>query len=168
MRLLVLAVFLFSCTKALSQEPPQGWHSATLEALDALPIRDASPTRFMEAVADFDGDERLDRATIFVASDGRQEALFVTLSSVDPGAWQQVAELEHRNPSVVPIMGVTVSQPGSYATACGKGYWECQPGEPARLDLEHAGISYFLFESAASIFYWDQESEAFVRVWVSD
>jgi len=151
-----------------AQEPPQGWRVATPDALSGEPIRRNPPVDNMEAEADFDGDGEVDRAAIFVADDGAREALFVALSTAARGGWRMAAEMEHRNPSMTPVMGISVAPAGRYRTACGKAYWECRPGEPAELELERAGVSWFRFESAASIVYWDQASQEFVQVWVSD
>jgi hypothetical protein len=65
-------------------------------------------------------------------------------------------------------MGVAVAPPGDYVTACGKGHWECKPGEPEVLHLDLPGINYYQFESANSIFWWDAKSKLFNRTWISD
>jgi len=57
---------------------------------------------------------------------------------------------------------------GRYQTACGKGYFECEEGEPEEIDFEFPAISFFRFESAGSAFFWDVRDENFKKVWLSD
>lgn len=167
MRLLVHVFLILPWVGVSAQEPPEGWLVATPEALSSEPLRSNSATSYVRAEADFDGDGQSDQAAIFLASDGTREGLFVMLSSVDQENWHLAAVTAHRNPSYVPRMGISVAQPGSYVTACGKGYWECKPGEPPELQLNGQGVFYFIFESGRSIVYWDPADEAFVRVWTS-
>jgi len=65
-------------------------------------------------------------------------------------------------------MGVDIVKPGHYKTACGKGYFECEKGEPEVLKLKQPAIDYFRFESANSFFFWDCNTNSFKRIWISD
>jgi hypothetical protein len=58
--------------------------------------------------------------------------------------------------------------PGQYKTACGKGYWECESGEPEILDLKLPAIEFAKYESASSVFWWNRRAGAFRRTWISD
>ena len=64
--------------------------------------------------------------------------------------------------------GIEKIEPGNYKTACGKGYWECSPNEPELLSLNHAGFRFFKFESASTIWYWDELNHRFNEVAESD
>lgn len=66
------------------------------------------------------------------------------------------------------VMGIRAVKPGSYRTACGKGYAECERGEPRVLRLRNWSIDFFKEESANSFFYWDGRATAFKQVWISD
>ena len=64
--------------------------------------------------------------------------------------------------------GVGLVKPGTYPTACGKGYWECKRGEPETLSLKIDSIEYYHFESSSSIFWWDAKAHKFQQTWISD
>ena len=64
--------------------------------------------------------------------------------------------------------GIETVLPGQYKTACGKGYWACEPGEPAILTLTAPAILFQRFESSSSIFWWNAGSGRFTRTWISD
>ena len=66
------------------------------------------------------------------------------------------------------FVGFETVAPGTYESACGKGYWECASDEPAVIELEMTALRYFNFESASSILHWDAETGAFIRTWTSD
>lgn len=70
----------------------------------------------------------------------------------------------------LPRMGIASVTPGSYATACGKGYgeWACAHGEPNVLELKHDAIDFFADGSADAIFYWDSKARNFRRIQMSD
>jgi hypothetical protein len=131
-------------------------------------LRTNSPTNYLSAEGDFDGDGQADRAELFLAENELGEALFVQLSSVPSRQWILAAEEGHREPMAILRMGVSIVSPGNYVTACGKGYWECRDGEPSQLRLETDGLSYRRFESSESIVYWDRSVSSFRQVWVSD
>jgi hypothetical protein len=125
-----------------------------------------TPTPF-HARADYNGDGRDDDAWILLGTDGPGWGLFVFLST--PSGSPTVLTLD-RNKGDVPAqtMGVGVTPKGSYPTACGKGYWACEKGEPETLHLTLPAINYFKFESADSVFWWNSESKQFIRTWKSD
>ena len=64
--------------------------------------------------------------------------------------------------------GIALVKPGRYEAACGKGYFDCKPGEPEILRLKRPAIEFFKYESASSIFFWDSKSQKFRQVWTSD
>lgn len=65
-------------------------------------------------------------------------------------------------------MGIDVVRPGSYATACGKGYWECGPDETENLELQWPAINFFKIESAHSFYFYDPIRKAFRTMQISD
>jgi hypothetical protein len=69
---------------------------------------------------------------------------------------------------MIEAFGIELAKPGTYATACGKGYWDCKKGEPEELRLERAGIDFFKYESANSYFVWNAGKKKFDRIWMSD
>ena len=170
---LVLLLLLVPCLGSL----PHGWRlPAPAELADTW--RDASPSRYASLTGDFTGDGIADEAKLLLREDGSGFGLFAfvhqpdntftayLLDAVDAG---KVAAPGDALPGVVlQVMGIKPVPSGEYTTACGKGYFDCQPGEPERIRLPHMGIEYFKEESAASYFYWDAATHQFLRVWIRD
>ena len=92
--------------------------------------------------------------------------LFVTLSSRKKAEPLLLEEIDDKN--TIEIMGIEVAKTGTYKTACGKGYWACEKGEPAQLRLHRPAIDFFRFESANSYFIWRASKKKFERIWMSD
>jgi hypothetical protein len=118
----------------------------------------------LRAQADYDGDGVLDEARLVVAGDGKTYALLVSASSLP----RQIVLDEDPAPGFLDVMGISVAKPGTYRTACGKGYFECGPEEPAEITLSMPGIDYFREGSANSFFWWDNKTKTFKRTWISD
>ncbi|UCH75354.1 MAG: hypothetical protein JSU82_05785 [Rhodospirillales bacterium] len=142
----------------------------------AAPFRADDPHGFLRAVGDFNGDGEVDAALVLIAEargpSGRPVAIgtFAFLSQPG-GGWrlQPVRILEHPLPVDFVQFGIVARRPGRYVTACGAGYGDgCAPGEPASVDLEHAGLVCGLLESVAGIYWWNSETESFDGVPVSD
>lgn len=134
---------------------------------DWATYRESLPTPFF-VEADFDGDGRTDEAWILISTDETEWGLFVIM--VPENGEREVIELgrnsmEDQGPQ---SMGISLTPPGKYKTACGKGYYECEGDETEYLNLKFAGIDYFRFESANSIFHWDAREKKFKRTWISD
>ena len=160
---------LLPCT-ALSAEPPKGWRLPTEKELIAEPLRSKSPTNSAAVVGDFNGDGQTDYAYLFVSTVFDGEGLLVWLSTPTGYSWK-VIDTTNRGESSHSVeleMGIDLAEPGEYKTACAKGYWECGKDEPEMLVLAAPGIWHFHFESAASIWSWDQKSHGFKRTWISD
>ena len=150
---------------------PEGWRFPTSAELedDSL-FREESPTGFARSVADFDGDGQEDSAFLLKSTKFSGQGLLVKLAGTSDEDWLVLDEIRWGDeyPSVPLAMGMEVAPPGAYQTACGKGYWDCQPGEPEELNLSTPGLIYFRFASASSMFHWDAASESFQRTWLSD
>ena len=65
-------------------------------------------------------------------------------------------------------LGIAEVSPGTFDTACGKGYWKCQDTETPTLTLTTAGLDVFTCESANQFVYWDPKAKAFLKMWMSD
>lgn len=154
--LTVIGALLFSL--------PAGWRPPAAEEVNQE-WRNKGQGRFLMAVGDFDGDQKKDRAQIVVSSDGRAFAVAVSLSSTPAHLILEKGDIESLS-----TMGIAPVQPGSYKTACGKGYgdWACANGEPKVLELKTAAIDLFANGSADVILYWDPKSKQFKRVQMSD
>ncbi len=150
---------------------PEGWRYPSPSELSAEPARNDSPTKYSKAVADFNGDGIVDEAYLLKSTKFSGEGLFVRLSDKRIGfKWVELDIIDwgKEYPKVDLSMGIDIAKHGKYKTACGKGYFECNEGEPEVLNLKQPAINYFRFESANSFFVWDNKTRRFNRIWMSD
>ena len=168
-KILLLPIILYS-QSALAIEPPNGWRLPTDKELSGEPLREKSPTKNTKVINDLNKDGKADQAFLFKSTEFSGEGLLVYLSSADGYLWKVLFEIDwgKKYPNVDLIMGIDVAEPGEYKTACGKGYWECKKNEPETLILNAPAIWHFKFESAASIWYWNKDSNEFDQVFISD
>jgi hypothetical protein len=166
--LLIILVLAFSLT-ALGQTPkaPDGWRFPTTRDMKSnwRTFRKDIPTPY-KAVADFNSDKLIDEVWILIPKNGTGHGLFVFLRQKDKSF--RSIRLDRAEDSSPQAMYVSIAQPDVYETACGKGYWECAAGEPARLNLKSKAIHYAVYESATSIYYWDKQAGKFKNVAISD
>ena len=155
---LTAAVLAVGCAASWPQQStgslPSGWERPTDADLAGpdLVFRKERPDRYLRVTGDFDGDDLQDRAELLINRADQVYALFVfTRASKDPTrlAGGKLSQFE-------PI-GISVSPPGRTKTACGKGYFggEYCRKHPPYIEPQFESISYFAFESASSLFYWD-------------
>jgi hypothetical protein len=130
-----------------------------------LDWRKKDPNLFLKVTADFDGDGIEDTATILINDKENKMGLFAALSS-QPGKRIKLVEFDSKSWSEV--MGIAVAEPGTYKTACGKGFWDCKADESAVLKLHRPAINLFKIESANSFFIWNPKTKNFNRIWISD
>jgi len=143
--------------------PRASWRAPTAEEL-ADEWRSHDKDRYAVARGDLDGDGKEDTARVMISPDGKRAAIVVELSAKGT----KVIALEDDAPDVLGVMGISVIRAGTHKTACGKGYWKCESGEPAVLTLKSDGIDYFKDGSANSVFYLPSGGGEFRRVWLSD
>ena len=123
---------------------------------------------FYTFTADFNGDGERDEAWILIKKDDSEWGLFVFLSTED-GEWRIIELVRYKMTEMIPQgMGIWPAPPGSYETACGKGYYKCDRNEPEAIKLKNPAIDFFRFQSANSFFVWDRDSDEFERIWISD
>ena len=179
MRTSTLAALLLVPTILPAAQPalPEGWRFATPDELsDDSEYRNASPTQFVRAVADFNGDDIPDWAYLVKSTRFSGEGLVLSLSC-GPGCSRWIT-LDSINwgpdyPSVGLSMGIDIIPPGTYEYICVEAQNDCVPperegrGRPT-ITIHNPGLTYFKLESASSFFYWDPDRAIFIRVWSSD
>ncbi len=164
--LVVISTFLLpllASSGPVAKTKDAGWQAPTAAELGD-DWRNSDSDRFAVARGDFDGDGKQDVARLMVSPDRKRAAIVVEMSA----AGTKVIPLEGAAPDVLGAMGISVVEAGTHDTACGKGYWACEHGEPAVITLKWDGIDYFKFGSANSVFYLPKPGAKFRRVWLSD
>lgn len=169
---MVISILLAASLAATRHvEPPPGWRYPDASELTE-DTRRASPTRFATAIADLNGDGTEDTAVLLKSTSRSAEALWVHLSSKDgASAWIKVDEIEWSTPGVALMMGVDLQAPGVIAYACFDNAKECDFGpdqQRPKLRLSSPSLMYFKPGSSASLVFWSNTQEKFLRVWLSD
>ena len=162
-----VSVFAILIPLIVSAQDKSGWRAPTQSELsDSLGWRKKDPDLYLAAKSDFDGDGKEDIARLFINDKRNKMGLFVTLSSLKKPEPLLLEAIDDKQ--TIEVMGIEVAKPGTYKTACGKGYWACKKGESAVLKLENPAIDFFRFESANSYFVWDKKTKQFKKIWMSD
>jgi hypothetical protein len=159
----VLALSAYGAASA--QTLPPGWTRATDADLQGpdFKARQAKPGKALAVQADFNGDGKPDSAELLINKRSQSYALFAFLSGSDNPIQIVTSRLEF-----LERMGVAVSPPGRYETACARGLDrtdpKCERGEKS-IQTKHPSISYFIFASGADNLYWD--GSKFIQVWAT-
>jgi len=152
---------------------PEGWRFPNSKELADEPLRKKSPSRFIRAVADFNGDGVPDKAFLVKSTKYSGEGLLLWLSK-GPGKfeWITLATIDWGSsyPKVPLAMGIVTIKPGTYEYNCIEVGNDCVGRDEGKstITLRRPALEYFKFESAASAFYWDTEKQTFIRIWISD
>jgi hypothetical protein len=76
--------------------------------------------------------------------------------------------LEDTNPeNYLAAEGLKLAKPGTYVTACGKGYG-CGPNEKKSITLSFDGVEFFKEEGPSRLIYFDPKTGLFKEAWLSD
>ena len=140
------------CTISTAYAQESGWRDATIadvERGEDMRFRRESPTLYLSAVGDFDGDGREDVARLQVNDARRVYALLIT----DGRGQHRVGE---GRLTYLRRMGVALRERGSVSSA-----WE-----PAALFLRSEAIDLIVFEAADVLYY--ACDEGYCRYQISD
>jgi hypothetical protein len=167
-------MMLFSAS-AIAQEPPAGWRLPRASELTDE-ARNGSPSHFTKASGDFNGDGVTDTAFVLKSTRYSGEALWVWLSQSDAShRWQRLESIKwpKEYSSVGLFMAVETQTPGVVPYGCfdSAPQEECDfrpPGGRPKLKLRNESLVYFKPESAASLYFWSNKYQRFLKVWLSD
>lgn len=161
----IFALTIPSAFAAKANELPSGWRLPTkLELSDEWRKKDKD--KFASIIGDFDGDKIPDEAKILISNDNKKMGIFIWWGKDKSGKATEVFSASDM--SQIHSMGIEKFTPGSYQTACGKGYFDCKKGESKNMKIDHDSINYFQTESANSVFSFDKSKKVFERTWLSD
>ena len=122
-------------------------------------------------VADFNGDGMQDEAYILPKKGSKLGyAVFVSIdktnSSIQNGREFQMFKLTSRDDMKPQSFAIELAEPSNkiWATACGKGYWECEIGEPAEVKIANPSIMFCYIESSCTMYMWDSDKKFFKEI----
>lgn len=167
-----------------SIEDLKNWRAPKDTLFDAE-WRSLDSARYLKRYADFNGDGIIDTAKILEPVNGNGIGIFVFLGdsvkSNEPICLfkSDASSLDFSDLSKTEIMeyqhgyrlsyGITVAGKGNYLTACGRGFYDCDQGEPEDIHLTNPGIYFFQYDAGyAVVFYWDLKRNHFVEQEVGD
>ena len=125
--------------------------------------------------ADFNGDGIEDEAYILPRKNSKLGyGVFVSINKVHSGIQSgrkfQVFKLTSRDDMQPQSFAIELAEPSNeiWETACGKGYWECEIGEPAEFRIKNPSIMFCYIESACTMYMWDSDKLSFKEIRFSD
>lgn len=134
---------------------PKGWCQPTTSDYkgDWLAFRKRVPIPFHTS-GWFNGDKKRDEAWILFDSSWQRWAIFIFLKE-NGDKYEMIKLRETTFTNLSPqFINISIAPPGEHETACGKGYWECAEGEPAKVVLQENGLIISPYESGgASLVY---------------
>lgn len=117
--------------------------------LASVPAAQRPPGQRFVVTGDFDGDGKADRAWLMVSETGRRYGLFVSRGG------RPAENLDDGDVAQLPNLMLDLFKPGTYKTACAKGYGDdTQPCRPL-IKARWTAIWFGAYESTDQIFFWD-------------
>lgn len=165
-----LVAFLAASILSFSKDYPRlpyGWRIPTDADISEDIWRKKDPYKYLIAKGDFNGDGIIDVARLLIRVDGWGVGLFAFVSQEDHTV-KPYALGESNGADSIHRLGIRKVPPGTYKTACGKGYWECGQDEVPEISIVHDAIDCFVYESANEYFFWDTQARAFKEIVISD
>ena len=140
----------------------QDWVRPNVEEFAGTEDMQFRTTRdYLSTTGDFNGDGQTDEAFMALNHDKDMYGIFVSLSGLPQPIQLVEAPLVQASK-----IGIASVEPGTYLTACGKGYDIGPEDCLLNLELKHDGISVAVFEVSERFFYW--EGEKFRSQLISD
>jgi len=126
-----------------------GWRAVAEADLASVPAAQRPPGQRFAVSGDFDGDGKADRAWVMVSDKGHRYGLFVSRGG------RSAETLADGDVSDLPNLVLALAKPGTYKTACAKGYGD--DAQPCRRQVRArwTAIGFGSYESSDQIFFWD-------------
>ena len=124
---------------------------------------------------DFNGDGIEDEAYILPKKGSKLGyGVFVSLNksktAVQRGHNFQMFKLTDSNDMSPQSFSIDLAEPSDeiWKSACGKGYWKCEAGEPSAFKINLPSIMFCYIESACTMYMWDSQKLTFKEITFSD
>lgn len=161
-----------SMKSALKFEVPEGYRLPTKADIVSDWKRFDAPNHIK---ADFNGDGIEDEAYILPKKDSiAGYGVFVSLNNskvaLQRGRKFQMFKLTDSDDMSPQSFAIELAEPSNeiWKSACGKGYWECEVGEPSAFKINHPSIMFCYIESACTMYMWDSKRLTFKEIKFSD
>ena len=125
--------------------------------------------------ADFNGDGIIDEAYILPKKGSKLGyGVFVAINKkqagIQSGRKFQMFKLTADDDMRPQSFAIELAEPSNkvWETACGKGYWDCEIGEPAEVKITKPSIMFCYIESACTMYMWDSDKLSFKEIRFSD
>lgn len=125
--------------------------------------------------ADFNGDGIEDEAYLLPKNGSKLGyGVFVSINNskvaLQRGRKFQMFKLTAREDMPPQSFAIELAEPSNeiWKSACGKGYWKCEVGEPSAFKINHPSIMFCYIESACTIYMWDSGKLTFKEIKFSD
>ena len=125
--------------------------------------------------ADFNGDGIEDEAYLLPKKGSKLGyGVFVSLNksktAVQRGHNFQMFKLTDSNDMSPQSFSIDLAEPSDeiWKSACGKGYWKCEAGEPSAFKINLPSIMFCYIESACTMYMWDSQKLTFKEITFSD
>lgn len=125
--------------------------------------------------ADFNGDGIEDEAYILPKKNSKLGyGVFVSINKtkagIQSGRKVQLFKLTADNDMQPQSFAIELAKPSNkiLKTACGKGYWDCELGEPAEFKVTKPSIMFCYIESSCTMYVWDKDKLSFKEIPFSD
>lgn len=157
---------------SLSFEVPDGYRLPTKSDITGDWKRFNGPNHLK---ADFNGDGIEDEAYLLPKEGSKLGyGVFVSLNkskaAIQSGRDFQMFKLTGRDDMQPQSFAIELAEPSDevWKSACGKGYWECEIGEPSAFKINQPSIMFCYIESACTIYMWDSKKLTFKEIQFSD
>ena len=158
----IVTILLISYYYLLASSPvlPKGYRALIEDEL-SLSLRDSDKNKYALVVADFNGDDLIDGATMAVDSTEKELAIFVFIYNKDTSdyTWYKIQSLPY---IAYKYTGIKKVSPGKV-----KYYRKADDEKKDEIRLENDSLKLFNFEGSSSLFYYQNKSKTFERIWIS-
>ncbi len=139
---------------------PDGWcQPGPADMVDEWLVNQAEVPEPYHITGWFDENSTKDHAWILYRQDRSKWGIFAFLIQGQSYIPIKLRESAIEDGIRIQNFHLSLANPGEIETACGKGYWDCEPGEPAKILLKTNGIIAGPFDSGGAVLNYYQSGK---------